>query len=157
MTRKEETRLLSDEVKCLLRWTIKRRFQKLPFPSRITLFRALTYCFFYTYPSLWAFFSRCNVSRKVSKIIFLFSSFRVKSIIFTFINCCCSNIILVCGEFYSENMKSPRGTFEIENYSSGDNFKLNDSLLCIYRFVARQNEKVVLKFNKFDIKSIAPE
>lgn len=64
----------------------------------------------------------------------------------------------ICGEFYSEkHARNFKGKFEIENYSSGDGFKLNDSLLCIYRFVARENEKVLLTFNKFDIKSIAPE
>ena len=33
----------------------------------------------------------------------------------------------------------------------------NESILCLYKFVAKKNEKVMVKFDKFDIKSLAPE
>jgi hypothetical protein len=33
----------------------------------------------------------------------------------------------------------------------------NDSMLCLYKFIANKNEKVMLRFDKFDVKSLAPE
>lgn len=33
----------------------------------------------------------------------------------------------------------------------------NESLLCLYKFIANKDEKVLIKFDNFDIKSLAPE
>lgn len=61
---------------------------------------------------------------------------------------------LVCGEFISDKLENAKsGKFSFDNSL----VNRNDSILCLYKFVANKNEKVVVKFDKFDIKSLAPE
>ena len=49
-------------------------------------------------------------------------------------------------------------SFEINNEINQLN-KLNitEPTLCIYKFIANKNEKVSIKFDYFDVKSISPE
>ncbi len=61
---------------------------------------------------------------------------------------------IVCGEYVSSKMNGVKsGTFNFDSsLLSG-----NDSLLCLFKFVGDKNEKVMLKFDKLDVKSLAPE
>ena len=63
----------------------------------------------------------------------------------------------VCGEFISENMKNSKGKFAIDTSFTDPNKKLNESSLCLYKFIGKKNEKVLINFDSFEIKSLAPE
>ena len=76
------------------------------------------------------------------------------------LSCSVSAMEQICGEFKSSSaLKS--GSFNSavidENRAFSRKNNITDPILCIYKFIANKNEKVYLKFNKFDIKSLAPE
>ena len=67
--------------------------------------------------------------------------------------------ILVCGEFVSGGVI--KGKFSSDEFLEEINYRaisnLSEPSICIYKFIAKPNEKVLLKFQIFDIKSLAPE
>ncbi|CAF0709121.1 unnamed protein product [Brachionus calyciflorus] len=83
---------------------------------------------------------------------YLFPGLRISKR-FTSVSC----IEKVCGEFYSEKSNSQKGIFEIDRALVNSLNKYNETLLCIYKFIARKNEKVLLNFSHFEINSQAPE
>ena len=66
----------------------------------------------------------------------------------------------LCGEFTSSDIlrngafdSSAIDKIQLDNQANN----ISDPILCIYKFVAAKNEKVLIRFNKFDIRSVAPE
>lgn len=72
----------------------------------------------------------------------------------------CSALEQLCGEFTSSDIlrngafdSSAIDKIQLDNQANN----ISDPILCIYKFVAAKNEKVLIRFNKFDIRSVAPE
>jgi len=64
---------------------------------------------------------------------------------------------LVCGEFISGVNQNTKGVFKYDASTLQEGLSKNESFICQYKFIAKKNEKVLIKFNKFDVKSIAPD
>lgn len=69
----------------------------------------------------------------------------------------CSFSLLVCGEFISSSDRNIKGVFKYDASTLKEPMKENESFICLYKFIAKKNEKVLIKFNKFNVKSVAPE
>ena len=54
-------------------------------------------------------------------------------------------------------MKNSKGKFAIDSSFTDPKKKLNESSLCLYKFIGKKNEKVLINFDSFEIKSLAPE
>ena len=68
------------------------------------------------------------------------------------------NFFKVCGEYKSSSTKGKFNNYEI-NKEINELNKLNitEPTLCVYKFIGNKNEKVVIEFDNFDVKSHAPE
>ena len=70
-----------------------------------------------------------------------------------------------CGLYITKSTagEQKKGRFELDlsvlnqNHSYFSSNQLDQPILCELKFIAAKNEKIILKFDSFDVKSLAPE
>ena len=64
---------------------------------------------------------------------------------------------LVCGEFISSDSSVSKEKFSYEFSMVKNTIRANESFICLYKFIAKNDQKVKITFDNFDVKSLAPE
>ncbi len=64
----------------------------------------------------------------------------------------------VCGEYKSSTTRGIFDNYEInKEINELNKVNISEPALCVYKFIANKNEKVLIKFDTFDVKSHTPE